>query len=115
MIRCDVRNEGSWIYKQPRFNNRKISKHLLPANMSPKKQTEVLSKQGESIEVGDHVYTPFRGGRHEGDVEKIVRTAEEAKKENVKNPPKVLFTDQNGKFVSHNPGTLDIVNDQETE
>lgn len=36
--------------------------------MSPKKQTEVLSKQGEPIEVGDHVYTPFRGGRHEGDV-----------------------------------------------
>ncbi|KAF9254565.1 hypothetical protein L218DRAFT_471880 [Marasmius fiardii PR-910] len=80
--------------------------------MSPKNSNEVFSKQGEPIEVGDHVYTPFRGGRHEGDVEKIVRTAEEANEENVKNPPKVLFTDQNGKHVAHNPGTLDIVNDQ---
>lgn len=29
---------------------------------------EVLSKQGEPIEPGDHVYTKIRGGRHEGDV-----------------------------------------------
>lgn len=42
-------------------------------------------------------------------VEKIVTTAEEAKEEGVKNPPKVLFTDQKGKDVAHNPGTLDIV------
>ena len=33
----------------------------------------------------------------------------EASAEGVKNPPKVLFTDQKGKDVAHNPGTLDIV------
>jgi thioredoxin-related protein len=42
-------------------------------------------------------------------VEKIVTTQEEAEKEGVKNPPKVLFTDQRGKDVAHNPGTLDKV------
>ncbi|KAF2184451.1 hypothetical protein K469DRAFT_709213 [Zopfia rhizophila CBS 207.26] len=77
----------------------------------PPKEEQVLSKQGEPIEEGDHVYTKIRGGRHEGDVEKIVTTEEEAKKENVKNPPKVLFTDQKGKAVAHNPSTLDIVDD----
>jgi len=29
---------------------------------------QVLSKQGEPIDEGDHVYTKIRGGRHEGDV-----------------------------------------------
>lgn len=29
---------------------------------------KVLSKQGEPIAEGDHVYTKIRGGRHEGDV-----------------------------------------------
>lgn len=53
--------------------------------MSPK----VEDKHGEPINIGDHVYTPIRGGRHEGDVEKIVTTEEEAQDEGVKNPPKV--------------------------
>ncbi|KAF1811476.1 hypothetical protein P152DRAFT_459413 [Eremomyces bilateralis CBS 781.70] len=70
---------------------------------------EIKSKQGEPIHKGDHVYTKIRGGRHEGDVEKVVTTEEEAKKEGVKNPPKVLFTDQKGKLVAHNPGTLEKV------
>ncbi|KKY39096.1 hypothetical protein UCDDA912_g00898 [Diaporthe ampelina] len=77
--------------------------------MSSKKEDQVLSKQGEPIEEGDHVYTKIRGGRHEGDVEEIVTTENDAKQEGVKNPPKVLFTDQKGKPVAHNPGTLDIV------
>ncbi|KAF1960509.1 hypothetical protein CC80DRAFT_488824 [Byssothecium circinans] len=79
--------------------------------MPPKNDEQVLSKQGEPIKEGDHVYTKIRGGRHEGDVEKIVTSEQEAKEENVKNPPKVLFTDQKGKPVAHNPGTLDIVDD----
>jgi hypothetical protein len=29
---------------------------------------QVLSKQSEPIEQGDHVYTKIRSGRHEGDV-----------------------------------------------
>ncbi|KAK7699802.1 hypothetical protein SLS64_011414 [Diaporthe eres] len=77
--------------------------------MSSKQEDQVLSKQGEPIEEGDHVYTRIRGGRHEGDVEKTVITEGEAKQEGVKNPPKVLFTDQKGKPVVHNPGILDIV------
>lgn len=36
--------------------------------MSSKQEDQVLSKQGESIEEGDHVYTKIRGGKHEGDV-----------------------------------------------
>lgn len=36
--------------------------------MPPKEAEQVLSKQGEPIDEGDHVYTKIRGGRHEGDV-----------------------------------------------
>ncbi|OCL01345.1 hypothetical protein AOQ84DRAFT_306896 [Glonium stellatum] len=70
---------------------------------------QVLSKDGELIHEGDHVYTRIRGGRHEGDVEQIVMSQKEAEEQGVKNPPKVLFTDQKGKPVAHNPGTLNIV------
>ncbi|KAF2266658.1 hypothetical protein CC78DRAFT_122354 [Lojkania enalia] len=73
------------------------------------KNDQVLSKQGEPIEEGDHVYTKIRGGRHEGDVENVVKTEDEAKEYGVKHPAKVLFTDQKGKEVAHNPGTLEVV------
>lgn len=93
----------------------------------------IHDKTGEPIKEGDHVYTKIRGGRHEGDVEKIVTSNSEAEKEGVKNPPKVcsalpwhssfafrlviietdryfqvLFTDQKGKDVAHNPETLEV-------
>lgn len=73
----------------------------------PSQKDQVVSKQGEPINEGDHVYTKIRGGRHEGDVsqprmyayvnvplkrpqvEKIVTTKDEADAEGVKNPPKV--------------------------
>ncbi|KAK5122042.1 hypothetical protein LTR85_004288 [Meristemomyces frigidus] len=67
---------------------------------------EIKSKEGQPISEGDHVYTKYRGGKHEGEVEAIVSTKDEAAEEGVKNPPKVVFTDQNDKRVSHNPGTL---------
>ncbi|KAJ9642324.1 hypothetical protein H2199_004704 [Coniosporium tulheliwenetii] len=76
---------------------------------------QVKSKEGEPINEGDHVYTKYRGGRHEGDVEKIVTTKEEAEEEGVKNPPKVLFTDQRGKAVAHNPETLNKLSKAEGE
>jgi hypothetical protein len=74
--------------------------------MASKSERLILSKQGDPIEEGDHVYTKIRGGRHEGDVsileravftpadiatqvEKIVSTSEAAEEEAVKNPPKV--------------------------
>jgi len=74
--------------------------------------SDIADKKGEQIEVGDHVYTKFRGGRHEGEAEKIVHDESEAKDFKgiqVKNPPKVLFHDQNDKLVSHNPETLEKV------
>jgi hypothetical protein len=40
-------------------------------------------------------------------VETIVTTKEQAEEENVRNPPKVLFENQHGKRVAHNPGTLE--------
>ncbi|KAK1753188.1 hypothetical protein QBC47DRAFT_53842 [Echria macrotheca] len=67
---------------------------------------DIVDKEGQPIHEGDTVWTPIRGGKHEGTVEKIVTTEAEAKKEGVKHPPKVLFTDQHGHHVSHNPGTL---------
>ncbi|KAL1797380.1 hypothetical protein ACET3X_003986 [Alternaria dauci] len=69
---------------------------------------DISSKSGEQIEEGDHVNTRVRGGRHEGNVDKIVKDQEEADAEGIKHPPKVLFTDQKGKDVAHKPGTLDV-------
>ncbi|KAK3998009.1 hypothetical protein QBC44DRAFT_314780 [Cladorrhinum sp. PSN332] len=68
---------------------------------------EIKDKNGEPIREGDHVFARSRGGRHEGDVENIVTTEEEAKEEDVKHPPKVLYTDQHGHHVSHNPGVIE--------
>jgi hypothetical protein len=50
---------------------------------------QTKDKNSEPIEEGDQVWTRIRGGKHEGKVEKIVTTAEEAEEEGVKNPPKV--------------------------
>lgn len=58
--------------------------------------SNIEDKNTEPINKGDHVWTRIRGGRHEGDVEKIVTTEKDAEKEDVKNPPKVCF---NGFFV----------------
>ncbi|KZT73457.1 hypothetical protein DAEQUDRAFT_413635 [Daedalea quercina L-15889] len=72
----------------------------------------VQSKDSEPIKVGDTVYTKFRGGKREGEVEAIAQTSQEAEQISgelgmgVKNPPKVVFTDQHGHRVAHNPGTL---------
>ncbi|KAM7198740.1 hypothetical protein V8F20_006055 [Naviculisporaceae sp. PSN 640] len=77
------------------------------------KKDQVLDKQGVPIKEGDEVFTPFRGGKHEGKVDKIILNEEDAHKEGVKNPPKVLFTDQHGHHVNHNPGTLSHVESKE--
>lgn len=42
------------------------------------------------MQEGSQVYTNIRGGRHEGDVEEIVTTKEDAEEAGVKNPPKVV-------------------------
>jgi hypothetical protein len=53
--------------------------------------SEIKDKNGEPINEGDHVFARSRGGRHEGDVEKIVTSKEDAEKEGVKHPPKVCI------------------------
>ncbi len=50
---------------------------------------QVRDKHGEPIKEGDYVYTRIRGGRREGEVDKVVTTQAEARKEGIKNPPKV--------------------------
>ncbi|KAK4207247.1 hypothetical protein QBC37DRAFT_247699, partial [Rhypophila decipiens] len=70
---------------------------------------QVVDKQGIPIKQGETVFTRVRGGKHEGQVDKIVYTEEEAHHEGVKHPPKVIFTDQHGHHVNHNPGTLSHV------
>lgn len=52
---------------------------------------QIKDKNGQPIKEGDTVYTPFRGGKHEGEVDKIATTKEEADEEGVKNPPKVSY------------------------
>ncbi|OTA65953.1 hypothetical protein K449DRAFT_431415 [Hypoxylon sp. EC38] len=66
-------------------------------------------KRGEPISEGDTVWTKARGGKREGEVDRVINTADEAKEAGVKNPPKasVLFKDQHGHDVAHNPETLE--------
>jgi hypothetical protein len=61
---------------------------------------EIKDKNGEPIKEGDHVFARARSGSHEGNVEKIVTTKEEAEKEGVKHPPKVCTY----RLRSSNPG-----------
>jgi len=72
---------------------------------------DLKDKNSVPIHVGDQVFTPIRGGKHQGEVEDIVRTEQDAKITGTKNPPKVRFTDQHGHNVAHNAGTLRHVND----
>lgn len=96
---------------------------------------EVFDKHGHPISVGDTVYTPFRGGKHEGRVEAIITSSSsssssakphiqigpgdnEAREEAERtiNPPKVLFHDQKGRRKEHRPQALaDISQDTEKE
>jgi hypothetical protein len=54
---------------------------------------ELKDKNGEPIKEGDQVFARSRGGSHQGNVEKIVTTKEEAEEEGVKHPPKVDILD----------------------
>ncbi|KIW19906.1 hypothetical protein PV08_00481 [Exophiala spinifera] len=71
--------------------------------------SEVKSKGGATIDKGDTVSTPYRGGKHEGQVEQIITDDHEAHNTGAKgtnHAPAVVFTDQNNKKVAHKPGTL---------
>ncbi|OQU95389.1 hypothetical protein CLAIMM_01606 [Cladophialophora immunda] len=73
--------------------------------------SDIKSKGGAPIEEGDTVSTPYRGGKHEGQVEQIITSDEQAGEalQGVKGAgraPAVVFTDQNRKKVAHKPGTV---------
>ncbi|KAI1619075.1 hypothetical protein LTR10_019807 [Elasticomyces elasticus] len=71
--------------------------------------SDIKSKGGATIEEGDTVSTPYRGGKHEGKVEQIVTDDKEAQNLGAKgtnHAPAVVFTDQNNKKVAHKPGTV---------
>ncbi|RFU27877.1 hypothetical protein B7463_g8471, partial [Scytalidium lignicola] len=72
----------------------------------------IVDNVGHNISVGDHVSIKIRGGHREGDVEKIVETEKEAEEEGVKHPPKVIFHDQHGDRVAHNPESLTVTEKQ---
>ncbi|CAL1715866.1 unnamed protein product [Somion occarium] len=81
------------------------------------KANVIQSKEGEPIEVGDTVSTRFRGGQRSGEVEAVIKDQKGLENAgdldvNVKNPPKILFTDQHGHKVAHNPGTLSHRSDE---
>ncbi|KAL5001440.1 hypothetical protein BDV10DRAFT_159783, partial [Aspergillus recurvatus] len=69
--------------------------------------SKVQDKNGQDLEEGDYVFTRIRGGSHQGKIAKIVTDKAEAEQEDVKNPPKVIYNDQHGHRVAHNPGTLE--------
>jgi hypothetical protein len=58
--------------------------------------SQVKDKDGKVIKEGETVSGKIRGGKHVGQVDELVTSKEEAAKRGVKNPPKVLFTDQHG-------------------
>lgn len=62
---------------------------------------EVKDKEGKPIQVGDEVAGKRRGGKQTGVVKKVISTKEQAKEAGVRDPPKVLFTDQHGKEITH--------------
>jgi len=70
---------------------------------------DVKSKGGATIEKGDTVNTPYRGGKHEGQVEQIITDEQEARELDAKgarHAPAVVFHDQNNKKVAHKPETV---------
>ncbi|KAF0485255.1 hypothetical protein F8M41_022844 [Gigaspora margarita] len=68
---------------------------------------EFSALEQKDIQPGDYVSTPFRGGSRQGYVKEIVKSKEEAMKNpTVTRPPKIVFDDQHGHEVAHNPSTL---------
>lgn len=55
--------------------------------------SEFKDKNSEPVKEGDQVWTAIRGGKREGEVDKVVTTEKQAKDEGVKHPPKVGVPD----------------------
>ncbi|OJJ05389.1 hypothetical protein ASPVEDRAFT_55292 [Aspergillus versicolor CBS 583.65] len=73
----------------------------------------IQDKMDQPIQEGDYAFTRVRGGSHHGKVQKIVTDEEEAEQEDVKNPPKVIYSDQHGHQVARNPETLEKTQPEE--
>ncbi|OSC96946.1 hypothetical protein PYCCODRAFT_1462171 [Trametes coccinea BRFM310] len=75
----------------------------------------IKDEEDHAIAVGDQVETKYRGGKRRGEVEAVLGNEHDVEKQGpdlgvkVMNPPKVVFRDQHGHRVSHNPGTLSHV------
>eukprot|EP00884_Botryococcus_braunii_P004512 jgi/Botrbrau1/14061/Bobra.182_3s0008.1 len=67
--------------------------------MANQGEFKILEKKG--IKEGDVVSTKYRGGTREGAVSHIATSTDDTP-----HPPKVVFTNQRGKEVQHNPSTL---------
>ncbi|KAM6492140.1 hypothetical protein JOM56_011864 [Amanita muscaria] len=72
----------------------------------PSSNSKVHDKFGKLIRVGDVVSCRARGGKQFGEVTDIVVDRREAEEKGVAHPPKVIYVDQHGHTVSHNPKTL---------
>ncbi|KFA79477.1 hypothetical protein S40288_05344 [Stachybotrys chartarum IBT 40288] len=70
-------------------------------------------KNAKPISEGDMVTIKSRNGDVEGEVQKIVLTVAEADREGVKNPPKIILKDQQGRLVQHNPESLEHADRQQ--
>lgn len=55
--------------------------------------SQVQDKNAKPVKKGDEVWTPIRGGKHQGNVDSIIQSDEEANEAGVKNPPKVRRMD----------------------
>ncbi|KAI0711838.1 hypothetical protein C8T65DRAFT_182799 [Cerioporus squamosus] len=75
----------------------------------------IKDEEGRVIEVNDVVETKYRGGKRQGRVEAVLENERDVREQapdlgvKVTNPPKVVFQDQHGHRVAHNPQTLSHV------
>ncbi|KAG2010577.1 hypothetical protein CC2G_013392 [Coprinopsis cinerea AmutBmut pab1-1] len=75
--------------------------------VTTRSQDTTLDKHGKPIHIGETVSSRVGNiGRQYGTVEDIASTQSEAEEAGVKNPPKVLYTDQHGHDVNHKPEAL---------
>lgn len=58
--------------------------------------SEVVDKRGEPIRPGDGMVTEIQGHKRADIVSDVVATKEDARRQDVQNPPKVVFEDAHG-------------------
>ncbi|KFY20697.1 hypothetical protein V491_03509 [Pseudogymnoascus sp. VKM F-3775] len=71
----------------------------------------VEDRAGTPIEEGDTVFTKFRGGKREGEVSVPQLYTAHC----MATKTQVLFKDQHGHDVAHNPETLEVMDKKESD